>query len=43
MMAAVNLLLLAIGLAHVNTRRPSNWNLVFALLGFVELLQPRST
>jgi lipopolysaccharide export system permease protein len=33
MMAAVNLSLLAIGLAHVNTRRPSNWNLVFALLG----------
>jgi lipopolysaccharide export system permease protein len=33
MMAAMNLALLAIGLAHVNTRRPSNWNLVFALLG----------
>jgi lipopolysaccharide export system permease protein len=33
MMAALNLCLLAIGLAHVNTRRPSNWNLVFALLG----------
>jgi lipopolysaccharide export system permease protein len=33
MMAAVNLSLLAIGLAHVNTRRPSNLNLVGALLG----------
>ncbi|MGL6110607.1 MAG: LPS export ABC transporter permease LptF [Rubrivivax sp.] len=33
MMAAINLSLLAIGLAHVNTRRPNNWNLVLALLG----------
>jgi lipopolysaccharide export system permease protein len=33
MMAAANLSLLAIGLAHVNTRRPSNLNLVVALFG----------
>jgi lipopolysaccharide export system permease protein len=33
MAAAVNLSLLAIGLAHVNTRRPSNLNLVMALVG----------
>ena len=33
MLAAVNLSLLAIGLAHVNTRRPSNLNLVVALFG----------
>ncbi|HMO44601.1 MAG TPA: LPS export ABC transporter permease LptF [Rubrivivax sp.] len=33
MCAALNLALLAIGLAHVNTRRPSSLNLVFALLG----------
>jgi lipopolysaccharide export system permease protein len=33
MLAAMNLSLLAIGLAHVNTRRPSNLNLVFALVG----------
>jgi lipopolysaccharide export system permease protein len=33
MLAAVNLSLLAIGLAHVNTRRPSNLNLVVALVG----------
>jgi lipopolysaccharide export system permease protein len=33
MLAAVNLSLLAIGLAHVNTRRPSNLNLVMALVG----------
>jgi lipopolysaccharide export system permease protein len=33
MLAAANLCLLAIGLAYVNTRRPNNWNLVFALLG----------
>jgi lipopolysaccharide export system permease protein len=26
---------LAIGLGHVNPRRPNNWNLVFALLAFV--------
>ena len=34
-LGAVNLLLLGIGLAHVNPRRASNWNLVFALLAFV--------
>ena len=33
MLAAMNLLLLGIGLAHVNTRRPSSLNLVLALLG----------
>lgn len=33
MFAALNLALLAIGLSHVNTRRPSSLNLVFALLG----------
>jgi lipopolysaccharide export system permease protein len=33
LLAALNLALMAIGLAHVNTRRPNNWNLVFALLG----------
>lgn len=33
MAAAINLCLLAIGLAHVNMRRPSNLNLVVALLG----------
>ena len=33
MAAAGNLALLAIGLAHVNIRRPSNMNLVLALLG----------
>ena len=33
MLAAINLSLLAIGLAHVNTRRPSNLNLVMALVG----------
>lgn len=32
---AANLLLLAIGLAASNPRRPSNWNLGFALLAFV--------
>jgi lipopolysaccharide export system permease protein len=35
LLGAINLTLLAIGLAHVNPRRPSNWNLIFALLGFV--------
>jgi lipopolysaccharide export system permease protein len=30
-----NLLLLAIGLAEINPRRASNWNLLFALLSFV--------
>jgi lipopolysaccharide export system permease protein len=29
---SVNLALLGVGLAHVNLRRPNNWNLVFALL-----------
>ena len=33
MLAALNLLLLAIGLAHVDTRRPSSLNLVVALVG----------
>ena len=33
MLAALNLSLLAIGLAQVNTRRPSNLNLVAALVG----------
>ena len=32
---AVNLVLLAIGLAASNPRRATNWNLLFALLGFV--------
>jgi lipopolysaccharide export system permease protein len=31
----VNLVLLAIGLAAINPRRATNWNLLFALLGFV--------
>ena len=34
-MAAGNLLLLGIGLASTNPRRPSNWNLIFALLTFI--------
>jgi lipopolysaccharide export system permease protein len=34
-LGAGNLLLLAIGLASRNPRRPSNWNLAFALLAFV--------
>jgi lipopolysaccharide export system permease protein len=33
--AAVNLVLLGIGLAASNPRRPSNWNLLFALLAFI--------
>lgn len=33
--AATNLVLLGIGLAASNPRRPSNWNLLFALLAFV--------
>jgi lipopolysaccharide export system permease protein len=33
--AAVNLLLLGIGLSATNPRRASNWNLLIALLGFV--------
>jgi lipopolysaccharide export system permease protein len=32
---AVNLVLLAIGLSATNPRRATNWNLLFALLGFV--------
>jgi lipopolysaccharide export system permease protein len=32
---AVNLVLLAIGLAAINPRRATNWNLLFALMGFV--------
>ncbi|MDT8997968.1 LPS export ABC transporter permease LptF [Paucibacter sp. APW11] len=32
---AINLVLLAIGLSASNPRRASNWNLMFALLGFV--------
>ena len=35
LLGAVNLVLLAIGLAASNPRRATNWNLVFALLGFV--------
>ena len=35
LLAAANLLLLGIGLAATNPRRASNWNLLFALLGFV--------
>ena len=31
---AVNLVLLAVGLAAVNPRRATNWNLLFALLAF---------
>lgn len=34
-MAAANMLLLGIGLSATPPRRPSNWNLLFALLGFV--------
>ncbi len=34
-LGAVNLLLLAIGLAATNPRRAGNWNLLFALLAFV--------
>jgi len=34
-LAAANLLLLGIGLSASNPRRASNWNLLFALLGFV--------
>ena len=33
LMASINLVVVGIGLSHVNTRRPNNWNLVFALLG----------
>lgn len=34
-LGAANMLLLGIGLSHANPRRASNWNLLFALLGFV--------
>jgi lipopolysaccharide export system permease protein len=34
-LAGANMLLLGIGLAATHPRRPSNWNLLFALLGFV--------
>ena len=32
---AANLLLLAVGMAATNPRRASNWNLLYALLGFI--------
>jgi lipopolysaccharide export system permease protein len=35
LLGAANMLLLGIGLAAINPRRASNWNLLFALLGFV--------
>lgn len=35
LLAAANLLVLGIGLAASNPRRPSNWNLLFSLLAFV--------
>ncbi len=35
LVAAANLILLGIGLSAANPRRPSNWNLLFALLAFV--------
>lgn len=34
-LAATNMVLLAIGLAAINPRRASNWNLIFALLTFI--------
>jgi lipopolysaccharide export system permease protein len=34
LLGAANLLLLGVGLAATNPRRASNWNLLFALLGF---------
>jgi lipopolysaccharide export system permease protein len=34
-LAAANMVLLAVGLAAINPRRASNWNLIFALLTFV--------
>ena len=34
-LSAVNMVLLGVGLAQSNPRRPSNWNLLFALLAFV--------
>jgi lipopolysaccharide export system permease protein len=33
--AAANMLVLGVGLAAANPRRPSNWNLLFALLSFI--------
>jgi lipopolysaccharide export system permease protein len=35
LLGAGNLLLLGVGLSATNPRRPNNWNLLFALLGFV--------
>ena len=35
LLGAGNLMLLGIGLSATNPRRPNNWNLLFALLGFV--------
>ncbi|MFO1330539.1 MAG: LPS export ABC transporter permease LptF [Rubrivivax sp.] len=35
LLATANLLLLGLGLAATNPRRPGNWNLLFALLAFV--------
>jgi len=35
LLAAVNLLVLGVGLAAVNPRRASNWNLLFALLTYL--------
>lgn len=35
LLGATNLILLGIGLANTSPRRPSNWNLLFALLSFV--------
>jgi lipopolysaccharide export system permease protein len=34
-LGAINMVLLGLGLAHSNPRRPNNWNLLFALLSFV--------
>jgi lipopolysaccharide export system permease protein len=35
LLATANLLLLGLGLAATNPRRPNNWNLLFALLAFI--------
>jgi lipopolysaccharide export system permease protein len=35
LLGAMNMLLLGVGLAAINPRRATNWNLLFALLGFV--------
>jgi lipopolysaccharide export system permease protein len=35
LLATANLLLLGLGLSATNPRRPSNWNLLFALLAFI--------